>query len=295
VRLSTVILPIERWPVSIEKWRRAEALGFHAAYTYDHLSWQRLIDRPWFGAIPTLTAAATATSRLRIGTMVTTPNFRHPVPLAKDLLSIDDVSAGRLIVGVGSGGLGADATVLGEPAWTPRERTLRFAEFVGLLDELLRSSSTTADGDFYRAHDVRMLPGTVQQPRPPLFVAANGDRGMRLAARYGDGWITLGRSANDDESRVEVVTRQIEALEGVLASAGRPSSVFEKVLLDGFSGDRPLDSLNAFVDWAGRYQEVGITELVIHWPEPNSLFEADMSVFERIASEGLPQIDNDRS
>jgi alkanesulfonate monooxygenase SsuD/methylene tetrahydromethanopterin reductase-like flavin-dependent oxidoreductase (luciferase family) len=295
VRLSTVILPIERWPVSIEKWRRAEALGFHAAYTYDHLSWQRLIDRPWFGAIPTLSAAATATSRLRIGTMVTTPNFRHPVPLAKDLLSIDDVSAGRLIVGVGSGGLGADATVLGEPAWTSRERTLRFTEFVGLLDELLRSSATTADGDFYRARDVRMLPGTVQQPRPPLFVAANGVRGMRLAAQYGDGWITLGRSANDDESCLDVVTGQIVQLDGALASMGRHPSEFEKVLLDGFSDDRPLDSLNAFVDWAGRYQEIGVTELVIHWPEPNSLFEADMSVFERIASEGLSQIDSDRS
>jgi alkanesulfonate monooxygenase SsuD/methylene tetrahydromethanopterin reductase-like flavin-dependent oxidoreductase (luciferase family) len=295
VRLSTVILPIERWPVSIEKWRRAEALGFHAAYTYDHLSWQRLIDRPWFGAIPTLSAAATATSRLRIGTMVTTPNFRHPVPLAKDLLSIDDVSTGRLIVGVGSGGLGADAMVLGEPAWTPRERTLRFAEFVGLLDELLRSSATTADGDFYRAHDVRMLPGTVQRPRPPLYVAANGDRGMRLAAQYGDGWITLGRSANDDESCLDVVTGQIEALDGAIASAGRQPSEFEKVVLDGFSDDRPLDSLNAFVDWAGRYQDVGITELVIHWPEPNSLFEADMNVFEKVASEGLSQIDSDRS
>jgi alkanesulfonate monooxygenase SsuD/methylene tetrahydromethanopterin reductase-like flavin-dependent oxidoreductase (luciferase family) len=290
-----VILPIERWPVSIEKWRRAEALGFHAAYTYDHLSWQRLIDRPWFGAIPTLTAAATATSRIRLGTMVTSPNFRHPVPLAKDLLSIDDVSAGRLIVGVGSGGLGADATVLGEPAWTPRERTLRFTEFVGLLDELLRSSATTADGDFYRARDVHMLPGTVQQPRPPLYVAANGVRGMRLAAQYGDGWITLGRSADDDESCLDVVTGQIVQLDGALASMGRHPSEFEKVLLDGFSDDRPLDSLNAFVDWAGRYQEIGVTELVIHWPEPNSLFEADMSVFERIASEGLSQIDSDRS
>jgi alkanesulfonate monooxygenase SsuD/methylene tetrahydromethanopterin reductase-like flavin-dependent oxidoreductase (luciferase family) len=295
VRLSTVILPIERWPVSIEKWRRAEALGFHAAYTYDHLSWQRLIDRPWFGAIPTLTAAATATSRIRLGTMVTSPNFRHPVPLAKDLLSIDDVSAGRLIVGVGSGGLGADATVLGEPAWTPRERTLRFTEFVGLLDELLRSSATTADGDFYRARDVRMLPGTVQQPRPPLFVAANGVRGMRLAAQYGDGWITLGRSADDDESCLDVVTGQIVQLDGALASMGRHPSEFEKVLLDGFSNDRPLDSLNAFVDWAGRYQEIGVTELVIHWPEPNSLFEADMNVFEEIATEGLSQIDSDPS
>ena len=180
-------------------------MGFSAAYTYDHLSWFRLKDRPWFGAIPTLTAAAMATSRIRLGTMVTSPNFRHPVPLAKDLLSIDDVSAGRLTVGVGSGGLGSDASVLGEPAWSLRERTDRFAEFVCLLDELLRNDETTFEGLFYSALEARMLPGTVQQPRPPLFVAANGERGMRLAAHHGDGWITLGRSTDESESCFNVV------------------------------------------------------------------------------------------
>src|SRR5579863_5064595 len=149
MRLSTVILPVERWPTSGEKWRRADELGFHAAYTYDHLSWLRLKDRPWYGAVPTLTAAATVTTRIRLGTMVTSPNFRHPVPLAKDLLSIDDISSGRLTVGVGSGGLGADSAVLGDPEWSRRERTERFAEFVTMLDELLRSPETTVDGEFY--------------------------------------------------------------------------------------------------------------------------------------------------
>jgi alkanesulfonate monooxygenase SsuD/methylene tetrahydromethanopterin reductase-like flavin-dependent oxidoreductase (luciferase family) len=276
----------------MEKWRRAEELGFHAAYTYDHLSWQRLIDRPWFGAVPTLSAAAMTTSRLRLGTMVTTPNFRHPVPLAKDLLSIDDISAGRLIVGVGSGGLGADATVLGELAWTPRERALRFAEFVGLLDELLRNPETTVEGDFYSAHDVRMVPGTVQRPRPPMFVAANGVRGIRIAARFGEGWVTLGRSANDDESCLDFVREQIVKLDDALASERRSPLQIEKVLLHGFSDERPLESLDAFVDWAGHYRDVGITEVVVHWPEPNSLFDADMKVFERIATEALSQLDD---
>ncbi len=125
-----------------------------------------------------------------------------------------------------------------------------------------------------------MLPGTVQQPRPPIYVAANGVRGMRLAAGHGDGWITLGRSSNDDEECLDVVTKQILVLDEALAEAARPSPHFEKVLLHGFSDERPLDSLDAFVDWAGRYRDVGITELVIHWPEPNSLFDADMEVFE---------------
>lgn len=280
--------------MSERKWRRAEELGFHAAYTYDHLSWQRLIDRPWFGAIPTLSAAAMTTSRLRLGTMVTTPNFRHPVPLAKDLLSIDDLSSGRLTVGVGSGGLGADATVFGEPAWTPRERSQRFAEFVPLLDELLRNPATTVQGTFYSAHDARMVPGTVQRPRPPFLVAANGMRGMRVAAQYGEGWITLGRSANDDESGLNVVSRQIVQLDECLAATGRNPLKFEKVLLHGFAQERPLASLDAFVDWAGHYRDAGITELVVHWPEPNSLFEADMNVFEAIATEAMSQLERDR-
>jgi alkanesulfonate monooxygenase SsuD/methylene tetrahydromethanopterin reductase-like flavin-dependent oxidoreductase (luciferase family) len=290
VRLSTVILPLERWPASSEKWRRAEELGFHSAYTYDHLSWLRLKDRPWFGAVPTLTAAAMVTSRIRLGTLVTSPNFRHPVPLAKDLLSIDDIPSGRLIVGVGSGGLGADASVLGESEWSLKERTDRFVEFVGLLDQLLRNTETSSKGFFYSAREARMLPGTVQQPRPPLFVAANGDRGMRLAATFGEGWITLGRTENESESCFDVVTNQVAKLDVVLLGIGRNPEQVEKVLLNGLSDERPLNSLNAFVDWAGRYGEVGVTELVVHWPEPNSLFAADMNVFEEIATHGLTQI-----
>jgi alkanesulfonate monooxygenase SsuD/methylene tetrahydromethanopterin reductase-like flavin-dependent oxidoreductase (luciferase family) len=143
MRLSTVILPLERWPESREKWSRAEELGFYAAYTYDHLSWGRLQDRPWFGAVPTLTAAALATSTMQLGTLVTTPNFRHPVPLAKDLLSLDDMSGGRLIIGIGSGGLGNDATVLGHEEWSAHERMDRFVNFVELLDELLTQPLTT--------------------------------------------------------------------------------------------------------------------------------------------------------
>jgi alkanesulfonate monooxygenase SsuD/methylene tetrahydromethanopterin reductase-like flavin-dependent oxidoreductase (luciferase family) len=78
MRLSRVILPIHRWSEGREVWRRAEGLGFHAAYL-DHLSWRSFRDEPWFGAVPTLTAAATATGRLRLGTLVTSVNPRSPI------------------------------------------------------------------------------------------------------------------------------------------------------------------------------------------------------------------------
>src|SRR5262245_16001130 len=83
VRLGVVILPELRWPSARELWTRAEALGFDHAWTYDHLAWRTLRDSSWFGAIPVLTAAATVTTTLRLGVLVASPNFRHPVAFAR--------------------------------------------------------------------------------------------------------------------------------------------------------------------------------------------------------------------
>jgi len=290
MRLSTVILPLERWPQSREKWRRAEELGFHAAYIYDHLSWGRLQDRPWFGAVPTLAAAALATSTIRLGTLVTTPNFRHPVPLAKDLMSLDDISNGRLIVGVGAGGLGSDDTVLGKEAWSPQERMDRFVNFVELLDQLLTQPLTSQTGPFYSAIEAHMLPGTVQHPRPPFCIAAAGKRGFNVVAQYGQAWVSIGRSSKSGESCYDAVSTQLSRLQVALDDSRRPLDSIERVLLDGLNNEQPLVSVDAFVDWAGRYQELGITELVIHWPEPDSLFACDVATFEKIATEGLAQL-----
>ncbi|CAM5448799.1 Alkanesulfonate monooxygenase SsuD/methylene tetrahydromethanopterin reductase-like flavin-dependent oxidoreductase (Luciferase family) OS=Streptomyces violarus OX=67380 GN=FHS41_004253 PE=4 SV=1 [Streptomyces violarus] len=131
LRLSTVILPYRRWQEGGRAaWTRAEQLGFHTAYTYDHLSWRTFRDGPWFGAVPTLTAAATVTDRLRLGTLVTSPNFRHPVTLAKELISLDDISGGRVSSRHRGGRLGLrrhGARAAG--AMDPRcERADRFAE-----------------------------------------------------------------------------------------------------------------------------------------------------------------------
>ena len=294
MRLSTVILPVYRWPEGQRVWRRAEELGFHAGYTYDHLSWRSFRDRPWFGAVPTLTAAAAATGRLRIGTMVTSPNFRHPVPLAKELMTLDDISGGRLTVGIGAGGPGFDASALGRSPWSSGERADRFGEFVALLDRLLTEASTTASGTHYSARAVRMVPGPVQQPRMPFVVAATGPRGFGLAAGYGQGWVTYGDPrdpAGPSASQApEVVRAQMEGLEAACDRHGRSYGSIDKVLLHGSTSERPLGSLDAFVDWAGRYQALGITDLVVHWPVPDSVFAGDRDTFERIATEGLAQL-----
>ncbi|MGW4197835.1 LLM class flavin-dependent oxidoreductase [Streptomyces sp. NPDC005004] len=297
LRLSTLILPVDRWHEGGRaKWQRAEDLGFHAAYTYDHLSWRSFRDGPWFGAVPTLAAAAATTSRLRLGTLVTSPNFRHPVTLAKELISLDDVSDGRITLGVGAGGIGFDATALGQEPWTPRERADRFAEFVALLDRLLTEGAVTEEGRFYSAVEARNIPGCVQRPRLPFAVAATGPRGLRLAARYGQAWVTTGDPKlyenGTPEQSVEALRGQMAKLGEACAEAGRDVAELDKILLTGFTPDRtgPLQSLDAFVDFAGRHRELGFDEIVVHWPIPDSDFAADQKVFERIAMEAAAQL-----
>ncbi|MFD8010010.1 LLM class flavin-dependent oxidoreductase [Streptomyces sp. NPDC058955] len=297
LRLSTVILPVDRWHEGGRAtWQRAEELGFHAAYTYDHLSWRSFRDGPWFGALPTLTAAAAATDRLRLGTLVTSPNFRHPVTLAKELISLDDVSGGRVTLGIGAGGDGFDATTLGQEAWTPKQRADRFAEFVPLLDRLLTEDVVTERGTFYAADGARNIPGCVQRPRLPFAVAATGPRGMRLAARHGQAWVTTGDpklyETGTAEQSVEALRGQIERLGKACAETGRDVDELDKILLTGFTPEKNsvLDSLERFVDFAGAYRDLGFTEIVIHWPIQNSVFAADRAVFETIATEALGRL-----
>ncbi|KUN34760.1 luciferase [Streptomyces longwoodensis] len=297
LRLSTVILPYRRWnDGGRSSWTRAEQLGFHTAYTYDHLSWRTFRDGPWFGAVPTLTAAASVTDRIRLGTLVTSPNFRHPVTLAKELISLDDISGGRITLGIGAGGTGFDATALGQEPWSPRERADRFAEFVPLLDRLLAEDAVTHEGTYYSAVEARTIPGCVQRPRLPFAVAATGPRGLRLAARYGQAWVTTGDPKlfenGTPEQSVEALRGQTEKLAAACAEAGRDVAELDKVLLTGFTPDRdrPLTSLDAFVDFAGRHRELGFTEIVIHWPIPDSDFAADEKVFEQIATEAPAQL-----
>ncbi|MEU3445790.1 LLM class flavin-dependent oxidoreductase [Streptomyces thermolilacinus] len=296
MRLSTVILPVHRWAEGQKIWRRAEDLGFHAAYTYDHLSWRSFRDGPWFGAIPTLTAAAAVTRSMRLGTLVTSPNFRHPVTLAKELISLDDISGGRITLGIGAGGNGFDATALGQEPWTPRERADRFAEFVPLLDRLLTEGAVTHEGTHYSADEARNVPGCVQRPRLPFAVAATGPRGMRLAARHGQAWVTTGdpklfESGTPEQSR-EALRGQVEKLGKACADAGRDVAELDKILLTGFTPEANgvLDSVDAFVDFAGRHAELGFDEIVVHAPIPDSVFAADETVFERIATEGIAQL-----
>ena len=152
----------------------------------------------------------------------------------------------------------------------------------------------TAPGEHYSAFEVRNIPGCVQRPRLPFAVAATGPRGLRLAARHGQAWVTTGdpkvsETGTPDQS-LKAIAGQIEKLGAACAAEGRDVAELEKVLLTGFTPDRPLASFDAFVDFAGRHAELGFDEIVVHWPIADSFFAADVAVFEKIATEGLAQL-----
>lgn len=287
MKLSAVLLPSQRWSASESMWRRAEEYGLHAGYTYDHLSWRSFRDKAWFSMIPTLVAAAGVTTTLRLGPLVTSPNFRHPLILAKDLLALDDISDGRLIIGVGSGGTGFDATTLGHEPWTARERHERFVEFTTTLDTLLREPASTIEGTFYPVVDSRQIPGPVQRPRPPLILSALGPKSLALTAQLADGWVSFGSPRSDaGTSTFDAVARQVETLNEQLDLHQRESSSFRRIILNFADDESPLTSFAAFVDWAGRYNELGFDEVVLHWPIADSPFDCDAALFERISTEG---------
>jgi alkanesulfonate monooxygenase SsuD/methylene tetrahydromethanopterin reductase-like flavin-dependent oxidoreductase (luciferase family) len=290
MRVGVVILQDQRWATSAARWRRAEEYGFDHAWTYDHVGWRDLVDGPWFDAVPTLVAAATATSRIRLGTMVASPNFRHPVHFARELTALDDISGGRVTLGVGSGGTDYDATVLGWPRLRPRERVDRFAEFLELLDLVLRQERTTWEGRYYTAVDARSAPGCVQQPRLPFVVAGRGPRSLRLAARYGQGWVISGAGGDGADEWWRRVGACASQFVDALAEAGRdPSTVDRYVLLDT-SPYFSLTSGDAFLEAAGRAGELGFTDVLVHWPRPQGWYAADEAVLDEIAAEALPVV-----
>ena len=271
IRVGVCVLPEWRRADAVRIWRRCEELGFSHGWTYDHVAWRSLRDSTWFDAVPTLTLAATVTSTMRLGTLVASPNFRHPVVFARSVMALDDISGGRFVLGVGAGGIGWDSTVFGGSVLPLRDRADRFEEFVSLLDSLLVSSPTTFEGSWFSAVDAPSVPGCVQSPRVPFVVAAQGPRGLRLAARYGSGWVTTGPSE-------AAVVEQAERLDDV---GGRG---LDRYVLLGGELDPGLGSVEQFRDTLGRWEERGFTDVVVHWPRAGEPYAGDEASFERIVS-----------
>jgi alkanesulfonate monooxygenase SsuD/methylene tetrahydromethanopterin reductase-like flavin-dependent oxidoreductase (luciferase family) len=283
MRFGITILPEYRWSEAEPKWRRAEQLGFDHAWTYDHLTWGGLPDSPWYGTTPTLTAAALATSTIKLGTFVTSPNFRHPLALTREILALDDISDGRFLCGIGSGG-GIDSTILGGEELTPRQKVDRLTEFVELLDKLLTTDQVDFKGEYFATRNGRTLPGCIQQPRVPFVMAANVPRALRLATQYGAGWVTTGRKSDDFDTWFGLIRDLSHRLDDVLE--GRPLDRY--LALD--SARYSLSSVDAFEDVVGRAADLGFTDVITHWPRAEGVYAGSEKLLEQIATEVIPRL-----
>lgn len=296
MRFGICILPQADWPEAASLWRDAEEYGFDHAWTYDHLSWRGLAGERWHATVPTLTAAAMVTSRIRLGTFVASPNYRHPVPFAKDIATVDQISGGRVLLGLGSGGTGFDATVLGEELLSPRQRLERFIDFTEMLDVLLRFEGDSVDGEsggvpgitrsgeWYQAVGARMVGAPAQSPRMPLHLAAEGPRALAFAARLGDGWVTTAGTVVDDEEWWTKVGDLSRRLDDACGDIGRDPATIDRTLLLDSDPRYSLTSVDAFEDAVGRAVERGFTDVVAHWPREQGLYAGDRAVLDEVAS-----------
>ena len=280
MRHGLTILPELPWAEAAPRWRAAEEMGFDHAWTYDHVVWAGLPDSDWYAAVPTLTAASLVTSTLRLGTLVASPNFRHPVPFHREIEALDDISGGRFLLGVGTGG-DLDSRILGAEDLSVRDRVDRFQEFTDLLVRLRTEDHVDADGRWFSARDARTLP---RLRDVPLLVAGNGPRSVRYAARVGDGWVTTGPRVEGLEQWWEALATARDTLEDALGDAGRDPHAFPRYLNLDAAPQFSLASVHVFDEMAGRAGELGFTDVVTSWPRAEGPFAGDEAVLEAVAA-----------
>jgi alkanesulfonate monooxygenase SsuD/methylene tetrahydromethanopterin reductase-like flavin-dependent oxidoreductase (luciferase family) len=287
-----------RWETVEEHARRAEALGFASVWLSDHLFWdiERYGARPGrsepFEAIVGLGALTRCTTSVRLGTLVLCEALRPVGVLAKALTSIDRLSGGRLDVGIGAGYYAPEYEAIGMDLPSPGERLARLGETVDALRLLLASGGEPVDfdGRFHRLHGARLLPGPVQQPRPPVFVGGKGERLLALAAAKADGWNTVWAWTLDAyRERVAVLDTACRRIErdpatltrslGLYSVVGEdrrdldqrwrrmqqtaPDGMLDGVTLDEWrAGGRLVGTVDAVREQVAAWADLGVTTLI---------------------------------
>lgn len=272
------------WPQFLADVRLLEQAGAGTVWVADHYGWPPRPDWGLLEAWTALAGLAASTERIRLATAVTDASLRHPAILAKQVATVDAISGGRVELGIGAGYWEEEVGWLGIPFLTPAGRAGRLREAVEIVDGLLRGPRLSYEGEHWQLRDAPLVPRPVQEPRPPLLVAANGRKGLRLAAERGDGSLSLADDGATQEQALARLRERNAFLDECCAELGRDPSTLQRAYFTGWSEDeRPFASAEALHDFVGRYREAGAERLLflftLESPEGRSLTRGTLDAF----------------
>jgi alkanesulfonate monooxygenase SsuD/methylene tetrahydromethanopterin reductase-like flavin-dependent oxidoreductase (luciferase family) len=220
------ISPLDDWPAYLEVVRLAEELGFDSYWTYDH---------PSRGAEcwTSLAAAATATTRIRVGTIPSCIYYRSPVVLARAAADVDRISKGRLVLGLGIGDDAPECAAMGLPFPSVRERLRAMDETVQIVQGVWGEQPFSFQGGQFQVAGVRVAPGPMQRPHVPLMICGGGERvTLRQVAQYGDVSNFAAHAWAGGAFTLDDVRRKYEALRRHCDAVGRPYESIMRTYLD---------------------------------------------------------------
>ena len=267
----------------IKLWQDAEGWGYDTMWLNDHVMQFGKEDGPAYDAWTLLAALAEKTSRVRLGVLVTSNTFRHPAILLKEAVTVDHISRGRLILGIGTGWHQDEHRRYGIDLPPAPERVDRFEEAVELISLLMAQERTTYQGQYYQLDDARLVPPPVQRPRIPILIAAHRPRMLRIAARYADQWDTFGVIPGAATEGVETgLADRIAALDDACRTVGRDPADIRR---STWATSDALRSTDAYLDFVRRHQRLGFTDFSTVRPDPS-----DAGVLRRVATELIPEL-----
>ena len=263
---------------------RCETLGIDSLWLYDHLYGPGAPEYPSLEAWTLATALLSRTERIQVGHMVLCNQFRHPAVLAKMATTLDQISAGRLQLGIGSGSIEDEHTRVGMDWGTFAQRSERLGETLEILHQAFADERIDFAGKHFAVRDMPIKPGPVQQPRPPIVVGGVGEKyTLPLVARYADVWnvptyalgelehkVSVLRSICDeigrDPSSIVLSVEAVMALAGDDASLPAVCSLAEKrfgVPAFGLKEGGLIGTPPAVVDRLNELRELGFGQIVL--------------------------------
>ena len=293
LRFELLVTPNAPWETVLERFRSIEALGFDLAGLADHFVDWTNPPSPWFDLWATLGAVAQATTTLRLRPCVAQIPLRDPATFARQALSLDHISGGRIELGLGIGlTIDPSYAMMGIANWSTGERVARLKEYLEIVDLMLTQEVTSYAGRFYTIDEAVMNPRPVQSPRPPIMLAAMGPVMLKRAARYADTWNSLSFQEEFDAQLAETRERAARIDEHCTAIGRDPATLvrsytmFDAAARKRGGGVAYYESEDAFTNMVGRVLELGITEVGVYWPT----LPEQRPMFERIATEVIPKL-----